>query len=239
MNTVNEILTVHHNNIPLNLYCTHPEKEAVSLPTVVIFPTWSGSDMFCEHKANLMAQKGYMAVVVDLYGEKRQGQGPQECTELMMPFIDDRTLLKERMMVIFEHLKKDLRVDKNKMLATGYCFGGLCVLDAVRNNLGLKGGVCIHGLYNKPTYDLPPKYKSKLLVLHGYQDPMSPPDHLAGFQQELYEACDDWQVISFGLGKHAFTNPQAFDESRGTVYHALLDKRTTRYVDLFIRELFL
>lgn len=238
MITLNEIITIYHNETPLNLYCAYPEEGALSLPTVVIFPTWSGSDMFCEHKANLMAQKGYMAVVVDLYGERRQGVGPQECTSLMMPFIDDRSLLKERTKVILDHLKMDPRVNNNSMVAVGYCFGGLCVLDAVRNNLGLKGGVSIHGLYNKPDYELPSQYKSKLLILHGYQDPMTPLSQLAAFQGELHQACLDWQLVTFGLGMHAFTNPNAFDESRGTVYHALLDKRTTRYVDQFLRELF-
>lgn len=238
MKTVNEIVKLYHQEVPLHLCCSYPEENHTNLPTVLIFPTWAGQDMFSHHKSYLMAQKGYTSVVADLFGYARTGQDPEECAELIAPFMEDRAFLRERIQLILTHLKKDPRVDPSNIIAIGYCFGGLCVLDAVRNNLGVKGGVSIHGLYGKPGYDIPAKYTAQLLALHGYRDPMNPPDQLAAFQEELSQACKDWQVISFGMGMHAFTNPEVCDEKRGTVYDPVLDKRTTKYVEQFVKEVF-
>lgn len=238
MKTINEIVKVNHDGTPLHLYYSYPEDYNKPLPVILIFHTWAGQDLFCHHKANLVAQKGYLGVVVDLYGEGRQGDGPDECSALMMPLINDRGFLRDRIKVIMEHLQWDKRVDKHNIVAQGYCFGGLCVLDAVRNNVGLKAGISIHGLFSRPDYELPHHYDAKFLALYGYKDPLINQRELRDLEHELQAACDDWQLIVFGQGMHAFTNPQAFDEERGLVYHALLDKRTTKYVDLFIKELF-
>lgn len=236
MKTYSEVVQLHHEGEDLHLYQTCPEICDKPLPAVLIFPTWAGQDLFVQHKANLMAQRGYIGIAADLYGKGRQGESVEECSALMDPLMKDRTLLKKRIKAIMDHLKKDPRIDSKNIIATGYCFGGLCVLDAVRNNFGLKAGVSIHGLFYQPDYKLPEKYSAKVLALYGFLDPMMTPDQVRSFEQEFHGACDDWQLIAFGQGKHAFTNPHAFDEARGLVYHALLDKRTTTYVNAFLQE---
>lgn len=241
MKTHSEVVQVRHDSVhgraDLHLYQICPEICEKPLPAVLIFPTWAGQDLFVQHKANLMVQQGYIGVAADLYGNARQGEGIEECSALMGPFMKNRTFLKERIQTIIDHLKKDPRIDSQNIVATGYCFGGLCALDAARNNMGLKGAVSIHGLFHKPDYKLPEKYTAKILALYGFQDPMVTREECQSFEQELHGACEDWQLIAFGQGKHAFTNPDAFDEARGLVYNALLDKRTTKYVTNFLQEL--
>lgn len=237
MKVHNEIVKLRHEEKELHLYVACPDACEQLLPAVVIFPTWAGQDLFAHHKANLMAQKGYIGIAADVYGEGAQGESISECSALMDPLVKDRVLLRDRIKAILDHLKQDPRIDHKNIVATGYCFGGLCVLDAVRNNLGLKGGVSIHGLFHQPDYELPQKYTAKVMALYGFLDPMMIAEQVRSLEEELRGACEDWQLICFGQGKHAFTNPNAFDESRGLVYHALLDKRTTKYVSMFIQEL--
>ncbi len=237
MKTHSEVVQTQHEGVELHLYKSSPEVYEKPLPAVLVFPTWAGQDLFVQHKANLMAQQGYIGIAADLYGHGRQGESIEECTALMTPFIKNRTLLKDRIQTIVECLHNDPQIDNKNIIVMGYCFGGLCALDAIRNNLGLKGGVTIHGLFSPPHYKLPEKYEAKILALYGFLDPMMTPDQVRSLEQELHGACDDWQLIAFGQGKHAFTTPGAIDEARGLVFDALLDKRTTKYVNLFIQEL--
>ena len=59
----------------------------------------------------------------------------------------------------------------DKVVALGFCFGGLCVLDMARAGLNLKGVVSFHGLYSKPN-EKNTEINSKVLILHGYKDPL-------------------------------------------------------------------
>ncbi len=154
----------------------------------------------------------------------------------MIPFVNDRAFLRDRIKAIIDHVKQDSAVDSSKVAAIGYCFGGLCVLDAVRNNLGLCAGVSIHGLYGKPDYNLSTTYSAKVLTLHGQKDPMISRDDVSALQDELQNAGADWQMMTYGLGYHAFTNPEADDPDFGTVFNADLDDRTTKYVTAFLTE---
>ncbi len=236
MKTSQEIRSIYHQDQRLDLYYSWPKENGHAHPVVLIFSPWSGRDHFAEHKANWLSGLGYIAIAVDLYGEGKTGETKEECTNLMMPFINDRALLKDRMAVIVDHVKSDPLVNSAKIAAMGYCFGGLCVLDAVRNNLGLAAGISIHGLYGKPGYDLPKSYSAKVMTLHGQKDPMISRDDVLGLQDELQAAGSDWQMMIYGKGYHAFTNPQADDPDFGTVFNADLDDRTTQYVMGFLNE---
>lgn len=236
MLTTHEIRPVSHEDTRLDLYFSYPKDCSSKLPAVLIFPPWSGRNSFAEHKANLMSQKNYIGIAVDLYGESKTGETKEECTALITPFIEDRTLLKNRIAAIIDYLKQDSHIDNTKILAIGYCFGGLCVLDTVRNNLGLCAGVSIHGLYGKPDYSLPSAYTAKVLALHGQKDPMISSQDVLNLQEELQNAGVDWQMVTYGQGYHAFTNPEANDPDFGTVFDTQLDDRTTSYLDIFLQE---
>jgi dienelactone hydrolase len=236
MQTVHEIRPLYDGETRLDLYYSSPKDPLHKLPAVLIFSPWSGREQFAAHKADLLAAKNYMGIAVDLYGESRTGTTKEACSALMTPFLEDRQFLKARLHTLIDHLKKDPAVDSEKIAAIGYCFGGLCVLDAVRNNLGLCAGISIHGLYGKPSYPLPPSYTAKVLTLHGQKDPMVLSNDIQNVQEEFQAAGVDWQMITYGQGYHAFTNPEANDPAFGTVFNACLDHRTTHYVDLFLKE---
>ncbi len=236
MPTTPEIRVLSHHQTGLELYYSYPENTQGRLPAVLIFSPWTGRTSFAETKAQSLAEKGYVGIAVDLYGEGRTGSSKEECSRLMTPFIQDRQFLRDRMAAILAHLQQDERINSSKIVAIGYCFGGLCVLDAVRNNLGLCAGVSIHGLYGRPDYQLPKTYTSKVLTLHGFKDPMISQAEVRLLQEELQNAAVDWQMITYGQGYHAFTTPGANDPDFGTVFDACLDERTTLYVDAFLKE---
>ncbi len=238
MKTTQEIRSIVHNNQRLDLFYSWPKENGKKRPVVLIFSPWSGRDHFAEHKAHWLSRMGYIAIAVDLYGEGKTGETRAECSALMTPFVEDRAFLRDRIKVIIDHVKQDSAVDSSKVAAMGYCFGGLCVLDAVRNNLGLCAGISIHGLYGKPSYDLPSMYSAKVLTFHGQKDPMISREDMLNLQDELQRAGVDWQMMTYGMGYHAFTNPEADDPDFGTVFNADLDDRTTHVVTHFLKEVF-
>ena len=231
-----EIISIDHDNTNLHAFIAHPAKLSDQAPAILIFHPCSGRDDFCDQKALTMAAKGYIGIAIDLFGEGKVGRNIEENQNLIAPFIKDRAFLKERLTTILNNLKTLQLTEKSQFVGIGYCFGGLCVLDAVRNNLGLKGGVSVHGLLGQPDYPLPSQYGSKVLALHGYQDPMVSPAAVKAFQDEMLNARVDLQFMSYSLGVHAFTNPEANDTQLGTVYNPLLDYRSTEMINNFLSE---
>ena len=157
----------------------------------------------------------------------------------MQPFLEDRTLLQARMDASVSAACKLTQSDATQVSAIGFCFGGLCVLDLARSGADIKAVVSFHGLFSPPDNPGAEKIKSRVLVLHGYDDPMATPDAMVGLADELTHLQADWQIHAYGGTMHAFTNPAAKDPDFGTVYHPLADNRAWRSMKDFLQDSFL
>jgi dienelactone hydrolase len=112
------------------------------------------------------------------------------------------------MLDLVEVAKAQDGTDAARIAAIGYCFGGLCVLDLARSGADIAGVASFHGLFDAP--DLPAQpIKAKVLALHGWNDPMVPPEAVVALAKELTDAGADWQIHGYGHVGHAFTNPGA------------------------------
>ena len=208
------------------------------MPGILIAHTWAGRDDFVCEKAKQLAKMGYVGFAVDMYGKGVLGTTPAENAALMNPLKEDRPALQQRMNKALETLLSIEQVDKNKTAAIGYCFGGLCVLDLARINAGILGAVSFHGLLPPPGNTDNHKIDAKILVLHGYVDPMVPPSMVHDFEQEMGAANADWQLHSYGGTMHAFSNPSANSPAMGTVYNPAADKRSWQSMTHFLTEIF-
>lgn len=205
-------------------------------PGVLIAHTWAGRGEFEEDKARRLAELGYSAMALDMYGDGRRGSNPDENAALIAPLLADRSELQARITAALAALGALPEVDSQYMAAMGYCFGGLCVLDLARSGAEVAGVVSLHGLFT-PADNLPkPGIKARVLCLHGYDDPMVPPESVLDLAAELSDAGADWQIHAYGNTVHAFTNPAADDPERGTVYSASADRRSWRAVCNFLEE---
>jgi len=207
-------------------------------PAVMINHAWSGRNEFVEDKALLLAELGYFAFAVDMYGKGVLGQGIEESAKLMQPFIDDRSLILRRMQAALYAVKLMPWVDDRQIAAIGFCFGGLCVIDLARSGANIKGVISFHGLVNPPQDKSAPVIKAKMLILNGANDPMVSSVQLLALQDELTFAGADWQVHNYSHSMHAFTNPIANDPDFGTVYNAASDKRSWIAMKNFLVEIF-
>ena len=207
-------------------------------PVVLIHHAWGGRDEFVANKAIKLAELGYLAFATDMYGKGIRGSSPDENSELMAPFMQDRAKLQKRLLAALSAVKLMPWADNNKIAAMGFCFGGLCALDLARTGVDILGVVSFHGLFVPPDNIPEPKIKAKVLALHGHDDPMVPPEQVLALQSELSKAGADWQVHVYGGTMHAFTNPVANDPGFGTVYQPIADKRSWQTMQNFFEEIF-
>jgi dienelactone hydrolase len=207
-------------------------------PGVLVSHAWGGRSEFEEGKAERLAELGYVGFALDLYGKGVQGGTKDENAALMQPLLDDRVMLQRRMTLALEQLRQQKEVDAGKVAAMGFCFGGLCVLDLARTGADVRGVASFHGLFAPPGNTDGNRIAAKVLVMHGWDDPMATPEQVLGLTRELTSMGADWQVHAYGGTMHAFTNPAADDPDFGTVYNPAANHRSWQSLQLFLAELF-
>lgn len=206
------------------------------LPGVLVAPTWAGRDEFAANKARQLAELGYAGFALDMYGEGQVGSGPEENARLMGRLVGDRPFLQARINAALDALRQQAEVDPARIAAMGFCFGGLCVLDLARSGAELCGVASFHGIFTPPEPPSKQRIKARVLVMHGFEDPMATPEQAVALGRELTELGADWQIHLYGNTVHAFTNPHANDPGFGTVYNPVADRRSWRSVQEFLAE---
>ncbi|MCF7971962.1 MAG: dienelactone hydrolase family protein [Methylococcaceae bacterium] len=207
-------------------------------PAILISHTWCGRDAFVDAKAKELAELGYVAFALDMYGQGKVGATPEENALLMQPFMVDRKLLQQRIHAALYAVKLLPWVDDSKVAAIGFCFGGLCVLDLARMGANVQGVVSFHGLLNTPDHVADKPVLAKVLALHGHNDPLVSSQQFNTFTQEMTDLNIDWQLHSYGHTVHAFTNPQANAPDLGMLYNEVAAKRAWQSMQNFLEEIF-
>ncbi|MFC7291876.1 dienelactone hydrolase family protein [Hirschia litorea] len=206
-------------------------------PCVLVSPDWRGRTEFSENKAITLAKLGYVGFAIDVYGEGKTGSNADENRALMNPFVEDREKLRTRLLATIEATKTFEEVDESQIAIIGFCFGGLCALDAARSGADLKAAISFHGLFDGN--GLPEnKIKASVLALHGYDDPMATPDSIIALGDELKRAECDWQIHAYGGTMHSFMNPDANAPENGTQYNSVADKRAWAAATQLLSDVF-
>jgi dienelactone hydrolase len=207
-------------------------------PGVLVAHAWGGRSEYEDGKADRLASLGYAAFAIDLYGKGVRGGDPETNAGLMQPFLDDRPRLQARLLVSLDEMRRHPEVDGNNVAAIGFCFGGLCVLDIARTGADVAGVVSFHGLFASPGNTAGNRIRAKVLVLHGWDDPMATPEAANALAAELSAMGADWQLHAYGNTMHAFTNPAANNADMGTVYDSVAERRSWQAMNNFLEELF-
>jgi dienelactone hydrolase len=216
-------------------FLCYDEAQPGPRPAVLICHAYGGRDEFVERKARRLAWQGYACFALDNYGKGVRGRTPEESTALMTPFMNDRRLLQRRLLAGLAAARAMPIIDPKRIAVMGFCFGGLCALDFARANADVRGAVSFHGLL-KPSGFTEPKIKAKVLMMHGYDDPMAPPDDVLAVAKEFTTAGADWQLHAYGQTVHAFTNPAAHNRDGGLQYDEAADRRSWHTLVQFLDE---
>src|SRR5262245_47789317 len=189
-------------------FLCYDESQPGPRPAVLINHAWGGRDEFVERKARRLAWQGYACFAADNFGKGKRGTTNEECSALMTPFMKDRRMLLKRLRAGLATLQAMPIVDARRVAVMGFCFGGLCALDLARADSEIRGAVSFHGLL-KPSGLTEPKVRARVLMLHGYDDPMDQPEDVLAVEKEFTAAGADRQLQAYGKYEHAFHNPAA------------------------------
>jgi dienelactone hydrolase len=218
-------------------YAAWDDSTKAKRPGVLVSHAWGGQSDLERGKAAQLAALGYVGFALDLYGKGCRGGSMEENAKLMQPFIGDRAMLRRRLAASLDALRQHPLVDTTRLAAIGFCFGGLCVLDLARSVPdGLRGVVSFHGLLHPPRLGEQAPIDAKILILHGWDDPLATPEHVLAVGKELSAARADWQLHAYGGTMHAFTNPGANLPDKGLLYSAAADRRSWVAMEAFLRE---
>lgn len=179
-------------------------------PAVLIVAAFGGkTQRYCD-VAKKIAELGYVGIAIDMYGDGKTATEFDDCMALMKPFVEDRALCRQRLLDTFHWAQSLEFVDADRIAIMGYCFGGLCALDLARSGADVKAAISLHGNLSKPNLDC--KVKAKIMVLHGFDDPLVLISQVNDFSDEMNSLSADWQLHMYSKTKHSFTDPAAKPE---------------------------
>lgn len=207
-------------------------------PGILLFPNVLGAKEADFIRAEMIAALGYVVFVVDMFGQgKRATRADADPGRYMNELNADRAMLRDRANAAHARMKAVDEADPARTAAIGFCFGGRCVLDLARSGADIAGGVSFHGVYQAPPFPNA-AITAKLLICHGWDDPIAPPETTVALAKELTEAGCDWQIHAYGGTGHAFTDESVNMPEKGLAYSADADRRSFRAMADFLGELF-
>ena len=209
-------------------------------PGVVVVHEWMGLGAYEKGRAEQLAALGYVAFAADIYGKGIRPKDGKEAQEFAGRYRGgDRKVLRSRINAALDLLKKLEMVDSKKTAAIGYCFGGTTVLELARSGADTLGVVSFHGGLATTAPADAKNIKTRVLALHGGDDPFVKAEEVLAFQDEMRKAGVDWQFVSYGNAVHSFSNPAAGnDNSKGAAYNEKADKRSWEAMRKFFKEIF-
>lgn len=234
-----QVVEYKQGDTVLEGYLAYDDQVQGRRPGVMVVHEWTGINSYIRQRVQQLAQLGYVAFAADIYGKGIRPENPQEAAAQAKIYRSDRQLMRDRALAGLQVLQQNSLTDVQRIAAIGYCFGGSTVLELARSGANVAGVVSFHGSLDTPNPSDAKNIKGKVLVLHGAEDPLVPPEQVLAFTEEMGNAGVDWQLTAYGGAVHSFTNPEAGnDKSQGVAYNQLADRRSWQDMRQFFAEIF-
>lgn len=213
------------------------------LPGVIVVHEWWGHNEYVRRRARMLAEEGYVALALDMYGDGKNTQHPEDAQKFVMEAVSNADVAKARFLAAVDVLKMHDATDSSKVAAIGYCFGGAVVLQMARLGADLDGVASFHGTLSPQGPPAQPgSLRAKVLVLHGADDSLVPPEQVAAFKREMEAAGVDYKLVEYPGAQHAFTNPEATERGQKLnmplAYDEAADTQSWAELQTFLQGLF-
>ena len=211
-------------------------------PGILLVHTAVGPhDLFLFWRAEALASRGYVVLIVDMFGDARgEGWNSEWAGPRRIAFAEDPPLMAHRMLIAMKTLTDSPLVDPTRVAALGFCFGGRAVLDLLRADPeGLRAIVSFHGILNaNPLSPGVERIRARALLCHAQADPFVPSEAMNACLSQLSKAGCKWDLQMFGGGVvHAFTNPaQGLNEKPQFNYDEHAARASWQAAKVFLHE---
>jgi len=232
-----KIDTLHydHGDVTLEGVLAYDESVSGPRPGVLIVHQWWGRGPQETRRARQLAELGYAAFAIDMYGKGKRTDDPAQAKEWATALYSDRVMARDRLSKALSSLRDHPSVDPSRVAILGYCFGGAMAFELAYAGAGIDAAISFHG------GPMPPlerdNIESKLLILHGADDPLTPLPDMVDLVNTLTADGADAQLVAFGGAQHSFTDPTADEHGiDGVRYDATADRRSWAQMKLLFAE---
>jgi len=211
-------------------------------PGILVVHEWWGHNSYARSRAKQLAKLGYTALAVDMYGNGKIADHPEDAGKFSGAVGGNLPLAKARFDAAVEKLKQQDSVDSEKIAAIGYCFGGGIVINMARMGTDLAGVVSFHGSIGTKTPAKEGDIKTRIRVFNGADDPFVTEEQIEAFEIEMNDAGVDYKFVNYPDTKHSFTNPDADKYGKKfnlpLKYNKKSDKLSWKAMQEFFEEIF-
>ena len=239
---IREIVDYQVQGKPFKGYLSYDNAIKGKRPGIIIVHEWWGHNAYTRKRADKLAQAGYTAFALDMYGAGKLAEHPDDAKKFMQAVLGNMPEAEQRFNSAKQLLQKHQTVDSGKIAAIGYCFGGGIVLHMARQGADLDAVVSFHGPLATTTPAQTGKVKAKIMVFNGADDPFITAQQVESIASEMQTAGVDFKMKNYPGAKHSFTNPEAdalgkrFDMPLS--YDATADQDSWQRMLDFFREAF-
>ncbi len=227
--------------VTLKGYLAYDEDVKGKRPGVLVVHEWWGHNEYARKRVRMLAELGYTALAVDMYGDGKQAMHPDDAGKFSSEVMKNFDTAKARFEAAEDFLKKQPTVDPARIGAIGYCFGGAVVLNMARQGADLKAVASFHGNLSAVKPAEAGKVKAKIRVYNGADDKFIPAEAIEAFKKEMTDAKADFKFINYPGAVHSFTNPEATELGKKynlpLAYNEKADKESWADMTQFFKDI--
>ncbi|HEX9780997.1 MAG TPA: dienelactone hydrolase family protein [bacterium] len=223
-------------------YLAYDDAMRQARPGVLVVHEWWGHNEYARRRAEMLAELGYIALAVDMYGDGKTAKHPEDAaafSNAVTSRLDDARM---RFDAAARLLKAHPMADPDRMAAIGYCFGGGIVLHMASTGADLDAVVSFHGSYALVEPAKPGEVTARVLVCHGGADAFMSSEQIETLKHRMRDARADFRFIVYDSAQHSFTNPGADAIAEqfglGIGYDADADQASWNDMTTFLEESF-
>jgi dienelactone hydrolase len=195
-------------------------------PGVLLMHEGGGQDNNVRERAERLAGLGYVAFALDYFGGGHQHPLPFAQSRLG-EFFENMGTTRQLALAGYNVLTAQPSVDRDRIAAAGFCFGGVMALELARSDVPLRAVVGFHPGFAKVSPADSAGIAASVLMICGAEDPVVSIEDRRRFEDEMRAAnVADWRLEVYGGVGHSFTNPEI--ASRGLPGFFAYDERADR-----------
>lgn len=239
---VTEEVTYHEGDTKMKGYLAYDDRNLEPRPGILIVHEWWGHNEYARMRARMLANMGYTALAVDMYGDGKTANHPKDAGKFAAAVGGNMPLAKARFIAALQKLKSHPTVRTDDIAAIGYCFGGGIVLNMARQGIDVDGVVSFHGSLKTDNPAQEGVVKAKVRVFNGEADPFVKAEHISAFKDEMSSAGVEYHFVNYPGVKHSFTNLKADEFGQRfnlpLAYDKKADEDSWEQMSTFFREIF-
>lgn len=241
-NIIGKYITYTADKTVMKGYLAYNKKISGKRPGVLVVHEWWGPNEYVRKRARMLAELGYVAFAVDMYGNGKVATHPKDAGAFSSELANNFDVMKLQFTAALDILKKQKMVDPEKIAAIGYCFGGGVVLNMALQGADLRGVASFHGSLGAVKKVKLGEVKARIIIFNGDADKFNTPEQIKDIKEKMDSNGVDYKLMSYPGAMHSFTNPDADKYARKfnlpIAYNAEADKKSWEEMKSFLEKIF-